>query len=210
MLVHGASWGAAGDVIEHVFSSRTTNWQQRNRLKARFLGFGEVDPERCFFCTDQRATVLGWGYLEKEQGHEYGLPLPSALAAQRVNRRLTLTLGWLTPINCQHRDYRKAHLWFTFEKSILGVDNEDLDQDSADRGTVVHQVFQGESPRAFTEADFPIRVNCREQASGLNERIPYAFAATLEVAEGLDLPIYEQVRERVRPRIPVRPAVAAP
>jgi hypothetical protein len=211
ILVHGATWGAAGEAIERIFAAeivaldRNRQWQERNRLKARFLGFGEVDPDRCLFCTDQRATVLGWGYLRKDAGHDYRLPLPQCLSAQRVARRLTMTLGWLTPINCQHRDYRKAHLWFTFNKKVLGVDNANLDQDSAERGTVVHQVFEGAKGRAFADDNMSIRVSCREQAGGLTEDIPYAFAATLEVADALALPIYNEIREHVRPQVPIRP-----
>jgi len=207
VLVHAASWNSAGSDLERIFASELSGatWQERNRLKSRFLGFGEVEPERCFFCTDQRATVLGWGYLEKDGGHEYRLPLPDSLSAQRIKRRLALTLGWLTPINCQHRDYRKAHLWYSFDKKVLGVGNEDLDQPSADRGTVVHQIFEGERPRAFPEEAMKLLISCREQAGSLIERIPYAFAATLEVAEQTNLPIYQEIQERVRPRVPIRP-----
>jgi hypothetical protein len=207
VLVHAASWNSAGADLDRIFASElsTATWQERNRLKSRFLGFGEVEPERCFFCNDQRATVLGWGYLEKDGGHEYRLPLPDSLSAQGVKRRLALTLGWLTPINCRHRDYRKAHLWYSFNKKVLGVENEDLDQPSADRGTVVHQVFEGERARAFPEGFMKLLISCREQAAGLSERIPYAFAATLEVAEQTNLPIYQEIQERVRPRVPIRP-----
>lgn len=211
ILVHGASWGPAGQEIERIFAADIAavdarrQWHERNRLKARFLGFGEVEPDRCFFCTDQRATVLGWGVLKKDEGHEYLLPLPPSLSATKTNRRLAMTLGWLTPINCQHRDYRKAHLWFTFDKNKLGVDNANLDQDAAERGTVVHQVFEGEKARAFEE-NLKLLVSCREQAGGLTEDIPYAFAATLEVAEALDLPIYNEIRTRVRPQVPIRPS----
>ncbi len=214
ILVHGAAWGEAGKAIEQIFAAEIAaidsrrQWHERNRLKARFLGFGEVDPDRCFFCTDQRATVLGWGLLRKDAGHEYHLPLPPSLSAKKVNRRLALTLGWITPINCQHRDYRKAHLWFTFRKKNLGVDNANLDQDAAERGTVMHQVFEGDKARAFEE-NLLLRVSCREQAGGLSEDIPYAFAATLEVAEGVEMPIYEEIRERVRPPVPIRPGMSS-
>ena len=37
------------------------------------------------------------------------------------------------------------------------------------------------------------------------EPIPYALAVSLEVAPGLDVPIYEEMRVRLRPRTRVRP-----
>lgn len=202
LLVHGASWGKAGEEIERLLATPTDDWREKQRIKARFLGFGEIDVNRCLFCTDQRVTVLGWGYLVKDSAHVYRFPLPRSLSAQHVARRLAVTLAWLTPINPQHRDYRKAALWYTFDGAIFGVDRGGLDQDTAKRGTVLHQVFEGRHARAFLD-DAEIKVNCREQASSLREQVPYAIAVTLEVAEGIQLPIYEEVRTRVRTTIPI-------
>ena len=70
---------------------------------------------------------------------------------------------------------------------------------------MVHQIFEGERPRAFPEEAMKLLISCREQAGSLIERIPYAFAATLEVAEQTNLPIYQEIQERVRPRVPIRP-----
>jgi Subtilase family len=151
LLVHGASWGDAGDVIEQLLARPTDDANERRRIKSRFLGFGEVDVNRCLFCTDQRVTVIGWGSLTKDSAHAYKFPLPQSLSAQRIDRRLTSTLAWLTPINPRHRDYRKASLWLSLPHSTFGADVDDLDHSAARRGTVFHRVFTGRHGRAFPD-----------------------------------------------------------
>lgn len=45
-----------------------------------------------------------------------------------------------------------------------------------------------------------LRVQCKKDAtSRLDERIPYGLAVTMEVKD--EIPVYEQIRERIRPRV---------
>lgn len=202
LLVHGASWGDASAVIERLLAEPTADWRVRQRISAKFLGFGEVDPNRCLFCHDQRATLLGWGQLRDGLADSFRFPLPPSLSAKRIERRLTITLAWLTPINPQHRSYRKAALWLSINGEVLGVTRGNLDQASARRGTVIHQVLSGEKARALPE-ELELKVNCAEDAGGLAEDIPYGLSVTLEVAEGQAIPIYEDVQARIRPVVPI-------
>jgi hypothetical protein len=89
----------------------------------------------------------------------------------------------------------------------FGVDVDDVDHNAAKRGTVFHRVYTGRHAKAFLD-DAEIKVNCQEQAANLTEQVPYAMAVTLEVAEGLSLPIYEEIRARVRPTVEIRPGTA--
>jgi hypothetical protein len=98
ITVHAACWNNAGDTIDRLFGPIMTDWRELQRFKARLLGFGEVQPARCLFCTDQRVTMLGWGRIDDGLGQTFTIPLPRALSASRIKRRLTVTLGWLTPI----------------------------------------------------------------------------------------------------------------
>jgi hypothetical protein len=41
----------------------------------------------------------------------------------------------------------------------------------------------------------------------LHDPVAYGLAVTFEVAEGVTIPIYEEVRSRVRARVEVQPAV---
>ncbi len=213
LLVHGASWGSAAEALEAAFRGLVTEkndvrraWRELDRLKTRFLGYGEVIPERTLFCTDERVTALGWSHIEAEQGHVFRLPLPPALAATKVRRRLTVTLAWLTPTNPRHRSYRAAYLWCAFPEGKLGVRRAEMDSDTARRGTVEHRILEGDSIIAVVEGDtLDIVVSCKEDAGKLDEPVPYALAITLEVAEPLEVSIFEQVQERIRPRIEIEP-----
>jgi hypothetical protein len=105
--------------------------------------------------------------------------------------------------------WRKAHLWFETPKSKLKVNRVGPDWQTAQRGTVQHDTFEGESAAAFIDSeDIVVRVSCREDAPGLEGLVPYAIAVTLEVADSIGIDIYVEVRERLRLRSQVRPGNA--
>lgn len=204
MIVHSAAWGEAAEtIVRHLGGTRDA--------VARFLGYGTARVERLFDCTDQRATLVGCAKLGDGEAHRYFVPLPPSLSGQRIFRRLVVTLAWLTPINPKHSSYRRAHLWFdpygeTREEgalqNLLNVRRKDVDWRAARRGTVQHEIFEGEQASSFSDGDqFCVQVNCRAEAGELADAIPYAIAATLEVAPGVAVPVYEEIRERVLQRI---------
>jgi hypothetical protein len=145
----------------------------------------------------------------------FRIPLPPSLQGQRVWRRLTVTLAWLSAINPFDRRYRRAHLWFepkagTGEPDTtrqLEVRRCEADNRAALRGTVQHEFFEGERAAVFTEDDeLVIKVSCRAHAGDLAASVPYALAVSLEVAQGVDVPIYDEMRVRLRPRARIRPS----
>jgi hypothetical protein len=206
LLVHGASWGEAGNVLDRVFGGTVSEWRENLRLKSRFLGYGEVEPNRAIFSTDQRVVMLGWDSLMRDHAHSYRVPLPPSLSGKKVKRRLAVSLAWTSPINPRHKSYRKASLWFSPERAPLGVAKKDLDYDSSKRGTLQHQVFEGVKARAFGDGDtITVKVNCAEDAGKLTETIPYAIAVTLEIAEPVDIKIFNEVRDRIRPKVEITP-----
>lgn len=67
------------------------------------------------------------------------------------------------------------------------------------RGTVQHEILEGEHAAAFIDgASLAIQVSCRSDAGALEDAVPYALAATLEVAEELGVDIYNEVAVQVR------------
>ncbi|HVC98850.1 MAG TPA: S8 family peptidase [Pirellulales bacterium] len=213
LLVHGADWGGMDRQIERVFEEQVRQsvgndpklvWRPMDSLKARFLGYGEVQSDRALFCNDERVTMVGWGHLASDGGHRYDVPLPPALLASRVQRRLTITLAWFTPINLRHRNYRQADLWVHLPESVLGTHSAGLDANATSRGTVQHRVFEGNRVLAFDDGGtLPVQVSCREDAGKLTDAVPYALAVTLEVAEPLGVSIYDEIRDRIRPRVQI-------
>lgn len=215
MLVHGASWGDREQFIDQVFDGPddgAERWWRIKRACAQLLGYGPADFDRGTLCTDQRVIILGCSELEADKGHLYQVPLPHALNAQTVRRRLAVTLAWLTPINTRHRNYATADLWFDPPETDLQVKRTDVDYRMVKRGTVQHEVLEGDAAVPITEYDtMPIQVNCRADAgSKLVAPVPYALIVSLETARPLGVSIYDQVKvalDRIRDAARVRPIV---
>lgn len=202
LLTHGASWGEMRPILEQNLKKK--NDQFRDRVAPRFIGYGAVDVSRIFDCTSQRVTLIGAGRLTKDKTHIYKVPLPPSLSSKTVWKRLTVTLGWFTPTNCNDQKYRCAHLAFSPPKDELILKRTDVDDDAVKRGTLQHEILEGSKASAFVDGDdLVIEVSCREDAGGLvsNGPIPYGLSVSLEVKEGVDIEIYEEVSTRVRPRI---------
>jgi hypothetical protein len=204
LIVHGAAWGEAQELCGRLLSTTS-----RNDL-GRFLGFGFADISRVLGCTDQRVTLVAWSDIPKEHADVYTLPLPFGLSGIRGKRRLITTLAWLTPINPADRRYRQADLWVSAEsgeggpKSKLGIARSEVDHRAAMRGTVQHEIWEGQKATAFGDADeLSLQVNCREHAQGLAHAIPYALLVTLEVAPELGVQVYQEVRAKIAPRVRV-------
>jgi len=206
LLVHGAAWG---DLSSTLLAMRPDiqNHIQKKDFLARWLGHGAVDPQRGTTCTAQRATLLGVGDLAKDQALVFSAPLPPSLAGRREWRRVTITLAWMSPINPAHQAYRRAKLSIARPVPELRVDRENsVDHNAALRGTVQHEIFEGHDALAFVDGDkFEIKVNCAAEAGDLIDAVPFALCVSLEVAIDSEVPVYEEIRERISPPVEIRP-----
>jgi len=210
LLAHGASWGEASDSVARTFGELDV--ESRRKLAGRMLGYGLVDPHRCVSSSDERATIIGTGSLADDSADRFQVPLPPGLAGQAVWRRVTLTLAWISPVRPSHQAYRRAALWFSPYGDERGADGDLQDSlsltrtqgqwQAVRRGTLQHEIFEGEDAALFADGDdFAFQVNCRADAGELDEEIPYAIAATVEVAPGIAIPIYDEIRARIRARV---------
>lgn len=193
LLVHSASWGNAQESYKAAF--------HRNDVRkhiSRFLGYGAADVLRVVGCTEQRVTALGVGELSKDTAHAFHFPLPPSI--KTVKRRMTVTLAWLTPINPANQKYRIANLSADLKDATgkLGLKRINVDPNTAGRGTVQHEVLEGEKVATFKEGDsVVVKVQCGEDAGVLDTNIQYALAVTLEDAEGVSTTLYQEVQERI-------------
>lgn len=208
LMVHGASWGEAEARIRQHIPEISEDGL------TRLLGYGQVNSTRLFECTSERVTLIGYGSLGDAEAHRFEVPLPPSLSGQTVWRRLTVTLAWLTPVNPSHRGYRLGDLWFTpygehkddaSVKELLRVTRQEADWQTARRGTTQHEIFDGSSATSFVDGQtLKLQVNCRADAGRLVDMIPYGLVASLEVAPGVNIPIYEEVEARVQARVRAR------
>lgn len=209
LIAHGATWSpAAVELLRRVLNTGTNSPSFTDEISA-VLGFGRVRPERSMACAAERATVLAGGSIAAGERYTHQIPLPGSLNAHTAWRRLTLTMSWLTPINPQHQKYRRAFLWFEppGNPNPLGVQRCGVDWRAVKRGTLQHEVLEGSRSviNIGRDAVLAIPVSCIAEAGDFTDRIPYALAATLEVAPGVNTRIYDEVRARIAQRVVVRP-----
>lgn len=204
-LAHTAAWGPVRSLIED--AQQDVLGAKSREDVARFVGYGQARPGGVLVCDDHRVTVLNAGRIGDGDAHVYRLPLPPSLAATTARRRLTLTLAWLTPINPEHRAYRRAAL--VLEPGTgpkLATDREDMTMRPCRRGTLQHERLEGAAAVPFAPGSaVELTVSCRADAGALESTVPYAVIATLEAPQELRLPIYEEVRQALRVPVAVRP-----
>ncbi len=186
------------------------------KLRVRLVGYGELDLDRVLASADNRVTLIGWGVLMDGDASQFDLPLPPSMIGVNVERRVTVTLAWMAPVNPRHRAYKRASLWFDpYGTSgsdddlmkALGLRRQDGDHTRPRRGTVQHEVFVGTRAAVFEAGrSAVIQVNCRSETGDLGGmRTPYGLIVTVETPA--ELPIYDEIRTRLRP--PVRVTVGA-
>lgn len=196
LLVHGASWNESVSIYEAQLKT-SDNSRQFKKILARYLGYGIPDINRVLECTAQRATAIGYGVIKKDEKHDFRFPIPPSLSGNNLKRRLTLTLAWFSPINTENKNYRKANLSVELNNKI-GTDRINADWQQVKNGTVQHEVLEGKDVIAIQEGDYiQISVICREDAGTLDDEIAFGLAITLETAEGTDIPIYDEIKERI-------------
>ncbi|MCW5222244.1 exopolyphosphatase [Verminephrobacter aporrectodeae subsp. tuberculatae] len=211
LLVHGAKHDDGARRALDAALRTPENSRKFKELASRYLGYGIVDIERVLGCTEQRGTVLGCGEIHENKIHEYKLPLPPGLASTRVWRRMVVTLAWFTPINPSHRNLREAKLEFSptgkWDSLPLKLTRQNADHHQVLRGTVQHEVLESEKQIEAYQDDHSIllQVACKKDATTqIDHAIPYGLAVTLEVEdEDVPIPIYEQLRARLQPRVAV-------
>jgi len=203
LLVHGASWGNSFNILENCLKARDNSRLPR-KVAARYLGYGTPDTKRVIECTERRATAIGYGSIKKDEKHEFRFPLPPSLSGLNEMRRLVITLAWLSPVNAENRKYRKANLSFDPPIKKVGVERVNADGRQVKNGTIQHEVLEGSEVVTYQDGDnLKIDVVCREDAGTLDEFVNYGLAVTLEVAEEVEIPIYEEIKQRIEVQIQI-------
>ena len=88
----------------------------------------------------------------------------------------------------------------------VGVERENsAEHNAARRGTVQHQIFEGERALAYVDgAKFTCKVNCAEDAGGFSEPVRFCICVSLEVAINSEIPLYQEIRQRIEPPVEIR------
>ncbi|NEK87542.1 S8 family peptidase [Blastococcus saxobsidens] len=204
LLVHAATWGALSTALRDALDLETST---ERRDITQMLGYGAVDPHHVASASRTRVVLLGAGSITKDQRHRFSFPMPPALAATTEWRRLTVTLGWLSPVNTRTQRHRMARLFFQPPQTELGVKRVQAQHQTVRKGTVQHEVLEGAAAVAFAAGDaLTVDVDCRVDAGRLDAPVRYGLAVSLEVAATVQADIHAQVREQLQARLRQRAA----
>ncbi len=207
LLVHAASWG---DLRARLCDALNLDPGTARRDVTQMVGYGPVDSERVASATRTRVVLLGAGSITKDQRHRFTLPLPPALVSTTEWRRLTITLGWLSPVNSRTQRHRMARLSFQPPQTEIGVKRIQADHQSVVRGTLQHEVLEGEAAVAFAVGDaLTVDVDCRVDLGRLPSPVRYGLAVSLEMATTVRADLHVQVREQLQVRLRQRAAAPA-
>lgn len=209
LLVHGAQWGQKGELLDSYFTPQGAGSHLTRRDDiTRLLGYGVPRVDRVIDCTENRATLLGYGTISPGNALLYRVPLPNGLDGVRAFRALTVTLAWFSPANPRHQGYRMAALdvssaseekyWITSERAPYQPTDK-----AVARGTVYHERRTAEQAQVFIDdGHVLLRISCRSTAGEFSQEVPYALAVTFEVAVEAGIQVYEQIRERLITPVP--------
>lgn len=196
LLIHAAGWH---DSLAQMRDLLGLTGQGVRRELTRMLGYGPVRGARVATAERTRVVLLGAGSIGKDRRHTFSFPLPPSLAATTEWRRLTITLGWLSPVNVHSQKYRMARLLFTPAKDDLRVSPVEADANAVFKGTVQHQVLEGTAAAGYVAgSSLAIDVDCRIDAGSLKNPVRYGIAASLEVATSVAVDLHAEVRTQVR------------
>lgn len=215
MAVHGCYWDELGDNIEKTLPVV----KDVKSVKRQWIGYGYPDFQKAIECNPHRVTVMGFAELKSEEAHVYSFPLPPAISKGRKKRRMTVTLAWMSPIASENQKYRKARMWVKLNDNDnlfkrIGSKIDVADTMAAQRGTLQHEVFEGESHFPFEDGTMlEFKVNCADDAGGFKEPIKYALAVTLEVTEPITSALFPELEEsniyqEVKDRLKIKEAVS--
>ncbi len=204
LLAHGCSWGETGKLLKSVYGGKPN---QVKEAVVRVLGYGKTNHSRVFSSEGSRITLLADDIIKSGALHEYRLPVPRAMINSKELRRLILTLSWSSPIAPAARQYRGVNVEIIDvngnRKFWTGVKNTFAPTvHTGRRGTLQHIVLEGKSLiRPGGDADFFVGIQANTTLKDFqNAEVPYALAATLELADSVRTDVFTDVLERVRPK----------
>lgn len=198
MLTHGASWDSIADKL-------SLSMETPIKKLGKWLGNGIPDIERVLECTRERITLIGLGALKVNEGDIFKLPIPIDFSSRLIKRKLTVTLAYFSPVAPSKQDYRCAQLWFSIDDNgtKLVPNRQNTEWQAVRKGTLQHEIFIGENPIVWNDAEIKIKVSCKEEADRFKTSIPYCLFVSFEIAEGLDIDLYTNVKTKIRQRIQI-------
>jgi hypothetical protein len=210
LLVHTSEWGASEETLKQLLG--LPEGSSRRELTP-LLGYGGVRTERIARAATNRAVLIAGGSIGRDQRHTYSVPLPTSLRSKAEWHRFSVTLAYFAPTAGQLTRYRSAKVFFdNLGNNDTGARRIDADHNAVRRGSVQHEIFDGDRAVAFRDGDsLAIDVQCMDDGQRLpaGDRIRYGLVVSIETAVITSATIHDEVRAQLqaRARAQVRPRV---
>ena len=132
-----------------------------------------------------------------------------------MKKKINITLAYLAPLNFKSQRYRQARLTFeniksNAQKKIITLKRDETDFKMMRRGTIQHDVLKGTNADVFQDDDsLKIHIQCKEEAGRGRQfyreskeiTIRYALIVSMEVDDKNQIPIYDEIQQRIQSRI---------
>ena len=215
LLAHGCAWGGTGELLDAIYPPGGQHgWQRRREAISRSIGYGRANLDRILNASGHRITLLADDEIGHDESHEYLIPVPRAFLNNREVRRVVLTLAWSSPIEPSSTRYRGFGLEVVSPKGDRkfwnGVDPVLQPHPFATRrGTLQHLILSGKKlVKASGDGHFSVAVQARAAFPALEkEKVPYALAVTVELAQNVRQDLFADVEARVRAKVSQASAV---
>lgn len=196
MLIHGCEWGDAYEIIQQALDNPSLDKKKLKELVAKWIGYGLPNLTRVLECTQERVTLIGNGSINTDEEHLFEIPMPSALEAKVIKRRLTATLAWISSTTPRNQKYRDKKLWFeVINGKAHFQDVVGSTYHAVRRGTIQHEILEDDATISdTTDKSIQIKVICANDANNNIQSVPYSLLVTIEIAEGMGISIYEEIR----------------
>lgn len=205
LLVHGAKWTQARDLLIEVLGPPEGKYSYRQKDNVRrYIGYGAFDAEGIINCADDRATIWATGSIAADQGKRFRIPWPAAMSGKPRFHGLSATLAWFSPANPGASAYRAVRMQIVEpdqvgEAGIKATGVHQPDPKQITKGTVVHRRWEGDRAAVLADgSDFVLDV--QRQPDDLDAATHFALVVTVQMAGITE--IYEQLlaRVNVKPR----------
>lgn len=207
LLVHGAKWNEARDLLVEILgpADNRQHYRQKDNVR-RYLGYGAYDPERIISCAQDRATIWAVDVIAADQGKRFRIPWPAVMSGKAQPHGLHATLAWFTPPRPGAVAYRGVKMKIV-EPGQLGdagikACSTQPDPKQIHKGTVVHRRWDGERAAAIAGDGF-FDLDVQREADDLDQLTNFALVVTLEMAG--EATVYSEVLNRValKPVVPI-------
>lgn len=201
LLINTAAWGS----VVTRDGTDASDWRAPKRATQKLMGYGSLRPDRVGQGAAERVTIVTTGVINSGRQQVVEVPLPVSLNGRRDRRRASVTLAWMTTINPYSSGYKRERLHFELANGKdVKLKRSTVLRESARKGTVQHEHFDGTAAVAVTEGlSLLIQINSAHDKPDKTKQSTYALVVTFEVEESAEIPVYAEVAQALRSRATV-------